>query len=96
METNSIYNSQDIFKRMAAIHNEIEAHRESIELLYDAIDNNKFVAMTPYAPRMVKYSRIGISERRFQCTLRHLNIQIKLLEKELATLIKYMMNEAAA
>jgi hypothetical protein len=96
METNPICQSPLICDRIAAIHIDLESYRENIKLLLDVIENNKHIKMTPYAPRVIKYSCIPISERRFHWTLQHLRSQVKLLETELGTLIKFMVNEGAA
>ncbi len=93
MESNSFTKLQQIYNRIASLHAELAAHHESIKLLEDAFQNNKYIEKTPFAPRIIKYSRIPRSERRFQWTINNLQFQVKLLEKELETLIKYMVNE---
>ena len=75
--------------RMALINSDIESHRESIKLLLEAAVNNWNIKKTPHAPRIIKYNAIPRSEARLEWTLQNIRIQIKLLEQELETLIKY-------
>ena len=96
METNSINQSQKIVGRMQIIDAEIEAHQKNIKLLINTINYKNFIEKTPFAPRIIKYSCIPISEKRCLWTLQNLRYQVKILETELETLIKYMMNEGAA
>lgn len=89
METNIESKLQKIGDRIAAIQFDLESHRESIRFLLEAIKNNNIIKNTPFAPRVIKYSCIPRSERRFQWTLQYLRTKVKLLETELETLIKY-------
>lgn len=81
--------SKEINERIDAIKIEIKFYRKSIKHLTECVLYQRKIDKTPYAPRIIKYSCIPRSERLFQWTLANITVQMKLLEVELNTLIKY-------
>jgi hypothetical protein len=81
--------SPKVYGRIIAIRRELEFYYETIRLLQIAINHNESIQDSPYAPRVVKYSVIPRSEKRFYSTLQNVQTEVKILEKELDTLIQY-------
>jgi hypothetical protein len=81
--------SLKVDKRIVAIRRDLESYYETIRRLQDAVNNNEKIKNSPYAPRVIKYSVIPRSEKRFYYTLQSVRTEIKILEKELEALIQY-------
>ena len=96
METNLTIKSQEVSERIEAIKIDLKYHRRCIRRLYAYAEGRRKMDMTPYAPRVIKFTCIGRSENRFRWSIQNISSQIALLERELDTLIKYMVNEDAA
>jgi hypothetical protein len=76
---------EEISARIQAINGDIKSHRKNIKLLHIYARKAKEIKIPPYIPRIVKYSCIPRSEKRFQWTLHNIKKQIELLERELET-----------
>jgi hypothetical protein len=86
----SIDNKPDkIDERINTIKTDIKHYLKSIRRLKAHAEHHGEINRAPHAPRIIKYSCIPRSEKRFQWTLRNITTQVKLLEIELETLIKY-------
>ncbi len=81
--------SPETEKRIKSIKTEIRHHTKSIQRLKEHAAFLQQAAYAPHAPRIVKYSCIPRSEKRFQWTIEHITSQVALLEKELETLIQH-------
>ena len=81
--------SPKIANRIKTINFDLASYRDSIKLILEVIEKNRIIKSTPFAPRIIKYSCIPRSEKRFQETLQRLKVQVKILETELETLNKY-------
>lgn len=81
--------SEKINERIGAIKTDIKHYRKSIKHLKACAAYQWKIDQAPHAPRIIKYSCIPRSEKRFQWTLENITIQMKFLEIELETLIKY-------
>jgi hypothetical protein len=81
--------SKKTIKRIEIIQADIKAHKKNIKLLHLYARGYVAPKRDEYAPRVVKYSCIPKSEKRYRWTVQNLSIQIALLEQELETLIEY-------
>ncbi|MCE3239372.1 MAG: hypothetical protein K0R24_2353 [Gammaproteobacteria bacterium] len=81
--------SPKVQKRINAIKTDIEHYLNSIKRLKAFLKYQQEIDRAPYAPRIIKYNRIPRSEKIFQWTLQNITTQMKFLEVELETLIKY-------
>lgn len=76
-------------ERIKFIKTEIRHHKKSIQRLKAHAALQQQVAYAPHAPRIIKYSYIPRSEKRFQWTIEHIISQVTLLKIELETLIQH-------
>jgi hypothetical protein len=81
--------SPEVKKRINAIKTDIEHYLKSIKRLKASLKYHQEIDRAPYAPRIIKYNRIPRSEKLFEWTLENIATQMKFLEVELETLIKY-------
>lgn len=82
--------SEKIQQRIDWIKMHLDSHYESVSLLKE--NAGKFIDYncTPlFAPRVIKYSRLPKSEKRYQFTMQNITRQINQLEIELSLLIEY-------
>lgn len=81
--------SKEISGRIMAIKADIQSHRENIRLLNIYAKETRAIKVSPFVPRIVKYSSLPRSDTQFRWTLQNIRNQVALLERELETLIKY-------
>ena len=96
MEINLLLKSLEVSERIKAIQTDLKYHRRCVRRLYAYAEGRRKIDMTPYAPRVIKFTCIGRSESRFRWSIQNISSQIMLLERELDTLFKYIVNEDAA
>lgn len=87
--TNAIEKSEKVQERINIIKTHMKHHLKSIKRLSESVKYQRKMALSPHAPRVIKYSCIPRSEARFQWTIQNITDQVKLLEVELKTLINY-------
>ncbi len=81
--------SAEIQNRIDTITADIKHSLKSIKRLKAFAKYHQNIDRAPHAPRVIKYSSIPKRERCFQWTLQSITTQMKLLEAELKTLVKY-------
>jgi hypothetical protein len=84
-----IEKQQKTKERIEKIEADIKAHRKNIKSLNRYASGKIAGKKGEPAQRVVKFSCIAHSEKRYHWTLNNLKTQITLLEQELAILIEY-------
>jgi hypothetical protein len=81
--------SEKTRSRVEIIQADIKCYRESIELLHAYAEGRMIAQGFNYAPRIVKYSYLPHCQKRYLSTVKNLQDQVALLERELDVLIEY-------
>jgi hypothetical protein len=75
--------------RINDIKIEIGMQYENLKLMFEEYKNILLIKSEPFKPRVIKYTSLPKSEKYYQWAMQHCKLEIKLLEKELDTLIQY-------
>jgi hypothetical protein len=81
--------AQQTQTRINDIKIELWMQRENLELMVESYKNIQLIKSEPFKPRVIKYTSLPKSEKYYQWAIQHCKFEIKLLEKELDTLIQY-------
>lgn len=81
--------AQQTQTRIKDIIIKLELQYGNLKLMVESYKNIQLIKSEPFKPRVIQYTRLPKSEKYYQWAIQHCKSEIKLLEKELETLIQY-------